>query len=111
MARHRRSAWGIVAYSLLAFLATAPATGAVSEPEPIWVGTWECELGTFVFTRKTYDYGSGKLKIRSVEERENDFTFSFDDDYRISLFEVSVGSMIWHSLETGDTFPCRRLAN
>jgi len=74
-----------------------------------FVGKWDCEVGVFTFTNRTYHNGTATLTFDKIEFDKMGYKLTFPDGYAISLLEVKRSSMYWHSLASGDTFRCRRL--
>lgn len=75
-----------------------------------FLGEWDCEIATFIFTEQNYNNGLEDLPIRRIEgSTDGSFTLHFDDDYSISLSGISDQTMQWFSNESGDTFDCTRL--
>ncbi|MBC8129666.1 MAG: hypothetical protein H7Y08_05020 [Rhizobiaceae bacterium] len=100
-------------YPLLATIAAAIAlvTSASAEDLP-FVGTWDCEISTFVFTPETYDTGSDVLDILEAQEgTDGSYTLFFADDYIITLSGFTGDAMGWYSPASGDSFACARLAD
>ena len=90
------------------------ATGAAASPasasgDAPYVGTWDCGVATFSFTRDSYDSGEDKQPIRKVEKEGGNYILSFDDDYQIGLSSVTKTSMQWLSMASGDMFNCKRV--
>jgi hypothetical protein len=72
-------------------------------------GRWQCEVGVFVFTGTHYTpAGARSIRYKNVEKFLDDYSISFVDGYRISLFGVSPKTMTWHSPASGDTFACTK---
>jgi hypothetical protein len=91
-----------------AFLASA-APVALAADQPVYAGTWDCEVSTFTFTDNTYDSGEGPMPVEKVvKEGENDI-LTLDGDYQIGLSRVSDTSMQWLSMASGDMFECKRV--
>ncbi len=92
------------------------ASISVAEAYP-FVGTWDCEVSEFTFSTTHYRVGtdSGPIRIQKVERSESDgpegpdFRITLEDGYAFSLFDVRAKTMTWHSLESGDTFDCKRV--
>ena len=85
-------------------LAKMPAMAADELP---FVGTWDCEVATFTFTRDTYDNGSEKLAIEEIQEgTDGSWTLMFADDYVITLSGFTGDQMGWFSPASGDSFQC-----
>jgi hypothetical protein len=79
-----------------------------AEPYP-FVGTWDCEVETFIFTETTYNNGSQTLPIRTVTRDGRNYTLFFPGNYVIALAAVTDTGMTWVSGKTGDQFSCRRV--
>jgi hypothetical protein len=92
-----------------ALFALLPTVATASEELP-FVGTWDCEVETFVFTPTTYDNGSEELAIEEVQEgSDGSYTLLFDEDYFITLSGFTGDTMGWFSPASGDNFACTRL--
>ncbi|MCF3640540.1 hypothetical protein LXM94_11255 [Rhizobium sp. TRM95111] len=91
-----------------ALLVAAPTHARDEIP---YVGTWDCEVATFVFTADTYDAGEGPMPILRSTEENGTHTLSFKDDYRISLSNVTETGMDWFSEASGDGFHCKKIAD
>jgi hypothetical protein len=89
-------------------LATPPVHAA---EEPPYIGTWDCEVSTFIFTADTYDSGEGPMPILKSEQDGGAYTLTFADDYRIGLANITASEMDWASEASGDTFHCKKIRN
>lgn len=93
-------------------LATSIVLVALS---PAWatdlpfIGKWDCGVGTFTFTAKTYDGGEGPMKIKSLKREGNQYILSFAKGYKIGVGSVTAKTMHWFSFASGDDFDCKRL--
>ncbi|MBP1857351.1 hypothetical protein J2Z75_000831 [Rhizobium herbae] len=87
-------------------VAASPASASGDAP---YVGTWDCGVATFSFTRDSYDSGEDKQPIRKVEKEDGNYILSFDNDYQIGLSSVTDTSMQWLSMASGDMFDCKRV--
>ncbi len=76
--------------------------------EPPFVGTWDCEVATFIFTADSYDSGEGPMPILKTEKDGRAYILTFADDYRIGLANITATEMDWASAASGDTFHCKR---
>lgn len=75
-----------------------------------FVGTWDCEVGTFTFTETTYDTGGDVLAMEEIQEgSDGSYTLMFSDGYMITLSGFTGDGMGWFSPESGDSFNCTRL--
>jgi hypothetical protein len=92
-----------------AVIALATATPGIAGDDAPYVGSWDCGVATFSFTKDTYDAGEGPMPIRKVEKEDGNYILSFDDNYQIGLSSVTKTSMQWLSMASGDTFDCKRL--
>lgn len=94
---------------LAAIALVLSAAPAAAQDLP-FVGEWDCEVATFVFTGDTYDNGSEDMPILEVQEgSDGSWTLFFADDYFITLGDITADSMTWLSGESGDAFSCRRV--
>jgi hypothetical protein len=91
-------------------LGATPALAAAPADAP-YVGVWDCQVGTFVFTRETYSNAGGAdmQAATSVEREGNNYIMTFADGYQIGLSSPTDTTMQWLSMESGDMFDCRRL--
>ena len=96
---------------ILALLAAAlllPPSTASAQDLP-FLGTWDCEVATFTFTRTTYNNGSEDLPIEDIQEgSDGSYTLIFADDYVITLSGFTGDEMGWFSPASGDSFHCTR---
>lgn len=90
-----------------ALLAIAPA--AFAADDPVYAGTWDCEVSTFTFTKNTYDSGEGPMPVEKVEKEGENYILTLDGDYQIGLSSVTDTSMQWLSMASGDMFECKRV--
>lgn len=97
----RLPACALVLFALPAHAADAPP----------YVGTWDCEVSTFIFTADSYDSGEGPMPILKSEKDGGAYTLTFTDDYRIGLANITAGEMDWASEASGDTFHCKKIGN
>ena len=99
-----------VLLSAAALIATTPTFAAAPVDAP-YVGVWDCQVGTFVFTRETYSNAGGAdmQAASSVEQEGNNYIMTFPDGYQIGLSSPTDTSMQWLSMESGDMFDCKRL--
>ena len=98
--------FGLVAIGLAG---CATTNSALSE-SPKYIGMWDCGISEFTFTPTHYRVlGMEPIAIKNVENSTNDYFITMVDGYRISLFDVSPKTMIWHSLSSGDTFDCKKI--
>ena len=95
---------------LLTLLALAAAPVQARDDIP-YVGTWNCEVATFVFTADTYDAGEGPMPILKSVEDNGTHTLTFKDDYQIHLSSVTETDMDWLSGASGDGFHCKRVSD
>lgn len=96
----------IATATVITLAITAPGSAAGHAP---YLGSWDCGVATFSFTKDTYDAGDGPMPIRKVEKEDGNYILSFDDNYQIGLSSVTQTSMQWLSMASGDTFDCKRL--
>jgi hypothetical protein len=97
----------VIAATTAVILATAtPGLAAGDAP---YIGSWDCGVATFSFTKDSYNAGEGPMPIRKVEKEDGNYILSFDDNYQIGLSRVTQTSMQWLSMTSGDTFDCKRL--
>ncbi|HTO32120.1 MAG TPA: hypothetical protein VL202_13210 [Pararhizobium sp.] len=90
--------------------AEAAAEPASAEQDaPPYIGSWDCGVGVFTFTDKTYDSGGESQAIRKVEKEDGNYILSFDNKYQIGLSSVTAKSLQWLSMESGDMFDCKRV--
>jgi hypothetical protein len=86
----------------------------VSAPEPLdpypFVGTWDCEGNTLVFTNTSYTFGDQSLPIRSVTPNGRNYDLLFQGGFIIALVAVTDTGMTWVSGKTGTQQVCRRLS-
>jgi hypothetical protein len=73
-----------------------------------FVGTWNCEAKKFTFTAATYNNGSELLKIKKVKRHGKVYSLLMENGFSISLYDIQKNEMMWHSLQNGDTFECKR---
>lgn len=92
-----------------AIVALATATPVIAADDAPYIGSWDCGVATFSFTKDTYDAGEGPMPIRKVEKEDGNYILSFDDNYQIGLSSVTQTSMQWLSMASGDMFDCKRL--
>jgi hypothetical protein len=93
-------------FAAAAMLAWGNAPAMADEDLP-FLGTWDCEVATFTFTRDTYDNGSEKLPIEEIQEgTDGSWTLMFADDYVITLSGFTGDQMGWFSPASGDSFQC-----
>lgn len=90
-----------------ALLAAEPA--AFAAEDPVYAGTWDCQVSTFTFTKNTYDSGEGPMPVEKVEKEGENYILTLDGDYQIGLSSVTDTSMQWLSMASGDMFECKRL--
>ena len=90
-----------------ALLAIAPA--AFAADDPVYAGTWDCEVSTFTFTKNTYDSGEGPMPVEKVEKEGENYILTLDGNYQIGLSSVTDTSMQWLSMASGDMFECKRV--
>ena len=101
MARATVSA--VIAVALVA-LGSLPAAADDALP---FIGTWDCEVATFTFTKDNYNNGSEDLPIQEVQEgTDGSYTLFFADDYIITLSGFTGDAMGWFSPASGDSFQC-----
>jgi hypothetical protein len=91
-----------------ATIALATATPVIASDDAPYIGSWDCGVATFSFTKDTYDSGEGPMPIRKVEKEDGNYILSFDDNYQIGLSSVTQTSMQWLSMASGDMFDCKR---
>lgn len=97
----------MVRFTLAAALTIAAFPAQASYP---FIGKWDCGVGVFTFTSRTYHNGSSTMRFESILfGGRSDYQLRFPDGYRISLFNVGKKTMTWHSLASGDTFDCKRV--
>lgn len=96
----------IAAAAVIALATTAPGSAA---GDAHYLGSWDCGVATFSFTKDTYDAGEGPMPIRKVEKEDGNYILSFDDNYQIGLSSVTPTSMQWLSMASGDMFDCKRV--
>jgi hypothetical protein len=96
---------------LLVATLLASALPAHAAEEPPYVGTWDCEVSTFIFTADSYDSGEGPMPILKNEKDGGAYTLTFADDYRIGLANITATDMDWASEASGDMFHCKRITN
>ncbi len=95
--------------AILAAVASLFAAPALAQDYP-FVGEWDCEVATFVFTNDVYNNGSEDLPIEEVQEgTDGTWTLMFADGYMITLGDITRKSMTWLSGESGDAFSCRKV--
>jgi hypothetical protein len=93
--------------AVLTGCATRESTQTSTNP---FIGTWSCEVSEFTFSQTQYRVGTGQaVRIKEVERSGDDFRITLEDGYAFSLFDVAAKTMTWHSMETGDTFACKRI--
>ena len=96
----------------LMLAAAALAAGSTQARDEIpYVGTWNCEVATFVFTADTYDAGEGPMPILKSVEDNGTYTLTFKDDYQIHLSSITETDMDWLSGASGDGFHCKRVSD
>lgn len=84
-------------------LCTAPALAA----DAPYVGEWDCgDYGSLAITAKTYDFGE-PAKIKSAKRDGDAYVLTMTDGYEVAV-QVRGKVMNWLSMETGDSFECRR---
>jgi hypothetical protein len=93
---------------LVALGLLAACTPAGAEPYP-FEGTWDCEVGTFVFTAEAYDPGDGPMAIQDIAGSDGVYILTFEDSYQLGLALQPDGTMVWSSAVSGDMFTCRPL--
>jgi hypothetical protein len=49
------------------------------------------------------------MRMRKVDSGKGGYVLRFAKGYAISLMDVTAKTMTWHSLESGDTFRCKRV--
>lgn len=82
---------------------------AFAEDYP-FVGRWNCEVGTFAFTNRSYHNGTQTMWMSAVEfGKGNDFRLVFPGGYAIALLDVTRRKMTWSSPASGDVFSCKRI--
>lgn len=94
---------------LLAAMAVVFTLGPACAAELPFIGKWDCGVGTFSFTAKTYDAGEGPMKIKGVKRTGNQYILSFAKGYKIGVGSVTAKTMHWFSFASGDDFECTRL--
>lgn len=94
--------------AIAAGLGTVSAARA-EEVLPVF-GNWDCgEVMGFALDARNYNVNGQNGSVDSIEMIAADaFGVTLDDGYRFALFDVTPGSLTWHSPESGDTFDCRR---
>ena len=95
--------------TLLAAVAALFILGPASAAELPFIGKWDCGVGTFSFTAKTYDAGEGPMKIKGVKREGNQYILSLPHGYKIGVGSVTAKTMHWFSFASGDDFDCTRL--
>ena len=96
----------ILAAAAIAFANTPPSFAAEDAP---YIGSWDCGVATFSFTKNTYDAGEGPMPVRKIEKQDSNYILSFDDNYQIGLSSVTKTSMQWVSMASGDMFDYKRI--
>ncbi len=96
----------IVAAAVIILANTAPGFAAGDTP---YIGSWDCGVATFSFTKDTYDAGEGPILVRKVEKEDGNYILTFDENYQIGLSSVTKTSMQWVSMASGDMFDCKRV--
>jgi hypothetical protein len=94
----------LAAFALL----IASAFSAAAKDAP-YVGSWDCQVGTFTFTNDTYDSGGGPIPIEKVEMEDGNYILTMPDNYQIALSSVTSTSMQWLSYASSDMFDCKKL--
>lgn len=85
-------------------------SGAPGADEYPFVGKWDCEVATFIFTPTVYNNGSEDLPILEIQEgSDGSYTLFFENGYLITLSGFTRDAMGWYSHASGDSFNCRRL--
>lgn len=73
-----------------------------------YIGNWDCgDYGSLAITAKSYDFGE-PAKIKSVTRDGDAHVLTMTDGYTV-MVQVRGDVMNWLSMETGDTFECRRV--
>lgn len=73
-----------------------------------FVGTWDCGVGTFTFTKTTYSTGSNSYPIESVSRDGRNYILYFGNGERVALVAVTPSGMTWVSAASDDQFNCVR---
>ena len=92
-----------------ALLLTLLSAGSAAAAEPLYLGSWDCEVATFTFTETTYSNGDTPMPIRKIEREDGNYHFFFDDDYSFWVSGLTKTSMQWLSDASGDSFSCTRV--
>jgi hypothetical protein len=88
-------------------LALAAAGPALAADKP-FIGDWDCGgYGSLSITAKTYDFGE-PAKIKSAKRDGDAWELTMTSGYTV-MVQVRGDVMNWLSMETGDTFECRRI--
>ena len=93
----------------IAAVLLAAAPPAFAAEDPVYAGTWDCEVSTFTFTKNTYDSGEGPMPVEKVEKEGETYILTLDGGYQIGLSSVTDTSMQWLSMASGDMFTCKRV--
>ena len=99
------------AFASLALAMAVCASAALARDDVPYVGRWNCEVATFVFTAETYDAGEGPMPILKSIETDGTHALTLPNDYRIHLSNVTATEMDWFSEASGDGFHCKRVAD
>lgn len=77
---------------------------------PLFVGVWDCgDYGRNKFTEYTATIGEFAITIDTYEKDGDDYILYLGEvSEQLSLIDVTKRTLLWHSLESGDTFECRR---
>ncbi len=94
---------------LVGALAVLPQTAFAQGDEYPFLGTWDCEVATFSFTRSTWNNGADEIPIQKIQQgSDGSWTLLFADDYYFTVSDFADDNMSWLSGESGDNFTCKR---
>lgn len=72
-------------------------------------GRWNCEIMAFSLDAESYEVSGAGGRVSGIEKIGDDaWGVELVDGYRFALFDVTDGSLTWHSPASGDTFECER---
>lgn len=90
-------------FAAVLLLGAGPALAA----DTPYIGDWDCGgYGELAITAKTYDFGE-PARVKSVKREGDAYALTMTDGYTV-MVQVRGNVMNWLSMESGDSFECRR---
>jgi hypothetical protein len=93
-------------------MAATPTPAAAATASLPFVGSWDCGVSTFTFTKSNYNNGMGDVvAINKIETfTTGTYGLTMENGYLVGLTDVGAQTMTWSSPQSGDSFDCRRVS-